>query len=191
MKQLAICSVLTAMLALSATAANNPVDKGSTIIGGQMYFQSQTGDLYECRDKARTTVQIIPGLGFFVSPGFMIGAEIGLLHQSMCGNSYTEYAIGPKIGYYFGGDPTGTDFIKGTAFPHIAALGAFGSIDGGGSDNITVTQFGAEAGIVYMMSNAVGLDISARFSHDTHRGRGWSKSGATVKVGVGVIAFVY
>ena len=189
MKLFLICSVLTVMPAFSAATANNPVDKGSTIISGQMYFQRQSGDLYECT--GRTTVQVIPGFGFFVSPGFMIGAEIGLLHQSACGNNYTEYAIGPKIGYYFNSDPTRTDFIKGTAFPHIAALGVIGSIHARGSSNITVTQFGAEAGVVYMMSNAVGVDFAARFSYDTWSVRGWSNSGITIKVGVGVTAFVY
>ncbi|UCC43948.1 MAG: hypothetical protein JSU65_12675 [Candidatus Zixiibacteriota bacterium] len=191
MKKMTLATTLVLTLATGAVAANSPIDKGAWVLGGEMSFQSLSGDLYECGGDATTVVSFTPNFGAFVSPGFMMGIEADLLSVTECGDTDTWITIGPRISFYL--RPQGSDFeAKGTVLPYVAAFFHVGSIDYSGlGDNITITEFGAAAGAVFMASNSVGVNFGARFSSDKRTYRGDSASGTTVKVGVGITSFIY
>ena len=58
------------------------------------------------------------------------------------------------------------------------------------ADAITLIQFGGRAGAVLMLSNAIGLDFSARAFSDTWS-NGGSVSGFNLMAGVGFTSFLY
>ena len=53
--------------------------------------------------------------------------------------------------------------------------------------------FGAQGGGVFMLSNAVGVDVSVRFQSDSYKPEGADESisGTTLQVGLGITAFLW
>ena len=190
---LAFCVLL--LLGTSAFGADGPVAKGSMILTGNLYFMSQSGDLYEnWEGDGLTTVSLTPGIGYFISPGFVIGGDFNLLNMSQGEYSGTAFSVGPKLGYYFGANNARTEF-KGAAYPYIAAFASFGSISEEGDDDISTTSLGFTGGVVYMVSNAVGIDLGLRFASDKYSteidGESYSESGTSLLIGAGVSAFIF
>jgi hypothetical protein len=190
-----VCCVLM-LLGAAAFGADGPVAKGSMILTGNVYFMSQSGDLYENSDgDGLTTVTLTPGFGYFISPGFVIGGDINYARVSMGDNYESVFSIGPKIGYYFGANNGRTEF-KGAVYPFVTAFAAFGTMSASYTDeDISTTVFGLSGGVVYMVSNSVGLDMGLRFSSDKwsadYEGESHSESGASLLIGAGVSAFVF
>jgi hypothetical protein len=56
---------------------------------------------------------------------------------------------------------------------------------------VTSYVFGGGGGAVVLVSNAVGVNFGAQFSTDSYSRDGYSQSGLTVTVGIGITAFVY
>jgi len=177
-----VCLGLT-LLAVSAFGANSPIDKGSAIVGGQLYFTNLSGDLY---GDGATIVALNPSFGAFLSPGFLLGGEIQVLYQSSGGSDHTSFAVGPRIGYYFSTE-TGRASFKGSVYPYAVAFGLLGQP----GESVTSYVFGGGGGAVVLVSNAVGVDFGAQLSFDTWSSGGYSESGLTVAVGIGITAFVY
>ncbi|MEE9442032.1 MAG: hypothetical protein V3V99_05125 [candidate division Zixibacteria bacterium] len=167
-----------------------PLEKGNAILGGQFYVFSQSGDLYEDDGDGMTTIILNPSLGFFVSDGFMMGANFDLVSLSQSGDTYTEFRIGPKIGYYLNTNQERVD-VKGAVYPYISGFFNFGQIDFGGNGNINITEFGAQVGMILMISDAVGADLGFRVSSDKWSWDEYSDSGTTIIFGVGITSFLY
>jgi len=174
-------------------AAENPVDKGSMLLSGQVYFQTQSGDLYENMDgDAITTMAFQPEVGYFVAPNIMVGASLEYFDQSQGDAGVTRFGIGPMVGYFF--DMT-KDEVQGSIYPYIIGFFRYSSVDVEGlDDSQTWTMFGGKGGIHWMLSDAVSLNAGVQVSTDSYDSGAEgaeSISGITMWVGAGISAFVY
>ncbi len=169
------------ILVAGTFAANSPTDQGSNIIGGTAYISVEKGE-----DASLTTVYLMPSVGYFISPRFMLGVTISLISLSSGGNSSTAFGAGPEIRYYF--PTTRNEFgeIRGSMYPF---LGAFLSHLGepGGYNNGT-TQMGGFVGFDQMLSEQIALEAQFRIFGTSYGG---DESTTTFYLGAGLTAFLY
>ncbi len=197
MKKLALVGLLIMVMAISAVAQTSPIDKKSWFLGGSVYFQTQSGDLYKVGDKSPSTINIGPSFGYFVAPSIFVGADV-MYNQYKVGDAKTtSMGIGPVVGYYFNMNKARTE-VKGAVYPYIKGFFQYASLKdetGTETSKMTGTSFGAMGGINYMLSEAVALDIAVKFSSDKAKQKepveGESVSGSTIMVGAGVTYFIW
>lgn len=214
MKKLVWTVCCTLLLCHVAFAADGPIDKGSLMLDGSVSFIAQSGELHESSDgDGYWAISFSPSVGYFVLPGLLLGMEAGFLHSSQ-GDFYKVdgYHIGPYVGYYFNGNPDKKQ-ARGSIYPF--AKGSFGfqrtettSIysfwDGWDEYMVEIEttrkelRYEAEAGAVFMVSNAVGINVSGqiisstvKWDSDAYENSGESLSGLTFLIGAGVTYFVY
>ncbi|UCE24782.1 MAG: hypothetical protein JSU74_01660 [Candidatus Zixiibacteriota bacterium] len=174
---------LFSLLTTVASAAENPLDKGSVILEGSAFFTSQSGDAYI----DSKTIIVNPGFSYFVSPGTFVGGLIQYGWYEVGSSSVTEYSLGPVLGYYFNTNKERPE-PKGAAYPFVMAFAAYGGFD----SELTLIQFGGQAGVTLMASNAVGVTFEARLSHDIwDSDEADSRSGLTFQIGFGLTSFIY
>ena len=106
------------------------------------------------------------------------------------------------VGYYFNMDAARTE-VKGAIYPFIKAFFMYNSFKTDyGTDDWTekVMSFGGEGGIVYMLSNAVAVDLGIMFRNDSWKDddknipegeTNDSVSGTVIQFGVGFTAFMW
>ncbi len=180
------------MAAAGVNAADSPVDKGSVMLGGSVYFMTQSGDLWENGDgDGLTTIAFDPGVGFFVAPGIFLGADVIFESQSQGDYDQSVLGLAPAIGYYFNLDPSRAE-AKGAAYPYIKAFFSYQKYTFG-DDEDSMTGFGGMGGINLMLSNAVAVDIGVKFESDSFD-PDWSPeslSGTSLMFGFGISAFIY
>lgn len=198
MKRVLLTLVVVAF-ALTASAAEFPVDKGSMLVGGSLYFMNQGGDLYKVGDEAQTTIGIMPEFGYFVAPSIMVGATIDWTNWSQGDFKESQMAFGPMVGYFFNMDPERTE-IKGALYPYIKGfmmIGTYKYEDGTNPDEkANLMAFGGKGGINYMLTESVALDFGIMFSSDSYKMKepveaDEATTGTTIQVGVGISAFVF
>ncbi len=196
MKKAFPCLVIVLLLAGTAMAAETPIDKGSMILNGSVYFMSQSGDAYkDTADNSVAVIGIMPSVGYFVAPSIMVGGEILFWNQSWGDCKWTDFGVGPMVGYYFNLDATRTE-VKGAIYPYVKGFFWYGQekYDDGTDETTTdVMAFGGEGGGVFMLSNAVGLNASVQFWSESYKpdGADESISGTTLQVGAGITAFLW
>ncbi len=194
MKRTLLTGILLFVFAAGIMAAENPIDKGSIMLGGSLYFQSQGGDLYkEGGDDGQTTIGISPNVGYFIAPSIMIGAMVDWTKWSQGDYKISEMSLGPTVGYFFN---MNSAEVKGSIYPYVAGFFMYSSFkdeDGENEDKATATSFGGKGGIMYMLSEAVALDINLMYRSDSYKpdGADESVSGSTIKVGAGIQAFIF
>lgn len=198
-----LCGMLVILLAGIATATENPIDKGSFMINGSAFVQSQSGELYEGPgDDGVTTVGVgsvsigtfsveaDQTFGIFVSPGVMVGGLLGFQSVTQGDYELTYFVVGPTIGYYGKINPSHVD-TKGTFYAYANGFFTFGVADLNYADAVTATQFGGRGGVILMLSSAVGVDTGLKIQRDTFSDNGASVSGTTIRFGLGINAFIY
>ncbi len=194
MKKRLLTTLVILVFAVGAFAADGPIDKGSMMLGGNVYFESQSGDLYKNADGDSPSMFFAsPSFGYFIAPSIMIGAMIGFESYSIGDGGFTEFAFGPMAGYFFNLDASRTE-AKGGIYPYIKGFFLFDTFkikDVDGSDN--TTTFGGEAGINYFLSNSVALDFGLGFKSDSYKpdGADESVSGTSIQIGIGIDAFIF
>ena len=190
------CLAAILLLAGAVMAADTPIDKGSMIVDGSVYFGSQGGDLYkDTADNSITTIGIMPSVGYFVAPSIMVGGQIVYVSSSQGDDKMTTFSVGPVVGYYFNLDATRTE-VKGAIYPYVKGFFLYGQnkLEWTGSDATTdVMSFGGQGGAVFMLSNAIGLNASVRFQSDSFKPEGADESttGTSLQVGAGITAFLW
>lgn len=196
MKRFLLTAVLV-LFAFSAMAAESPIDKGSMIVGGTVYFQTQSGDLYKVGDEKPTTIAFMPEFGYFIAPSIMIGATVDFENYKIGDYKDTYFAFGPMVGYFFNMNPAQ---VKGAVYPYVKGFFMMGSekiVVGGGTPDTKYsgTQFGGKAGINYMLADHVALDLGLMFTSDKMKQKEpvetESVSGTTIQIGAGIQAFVF
>jgi len=195
-------SLVVLMFAVSAFAVEGPIDKGSMVLEGNVFFQSQGGDFYklasETGEDGQTVIGFMPSIGYFVAPSIMVGALIDFTKQSQGDESLTQYGFGPMVGYFFNMDPERTE-VKGAIYPYLKAFFTYGKMTSDDGDDATdetdvsVTSFGGMGGIMFMLSNAVAADIGVRFENESYKADGddESISGTVITFGLGFTAFIW
>jgi len=195
MRRVLLTGIVILAFAFSASAQESPIDKGSMIIGGTVYFASASGDLYkDAEDNSQTTMSINPEFGYFIMPSLMIGMNFEYSKWSWGDDVGTTWlGFGPMVGYYFNMDASRTE-VKGALYPYIKGFFLYETEeDEGADDKGKTTTIGGMAGVNYMLSDAVALDFGVQFASDSYKygDADESTSGTRLWVGAGISAFVY
>ena len=153
-----------------------------------MFFMSQGGDWYD----DATRLSLSPQIAVFSSSGMYYGGALYLINEPSIYSSENEtrWAIGPVFGYYLN-SPMNEFDVSGRSFPFVELAVTYGSIDYGFDSNINILSFSGTVGMTLMASNAVGLDFGASFTLDNFSSGGYSVSGTTIMLGVGISNFVF
>jgi hypothetical protein len=173
-------------------SADSPVDAGSWMVDGSVFFRTQGGDLYEVGyDRSGiTTIHFSPSAGLFLSKGFMLGGQVGYERVSQGGWSETTWSFGPVAGVYiplsrFDTDRNVNSFWYFRAFyTRTQSLNRFYApeweVPFRVEDNMNT--FGAQTGALLMISKNAGLNCALRaYGDDWH-----SQWGFTFEAGVGM-----
>ncbi len=205
MKKGLLTTLLILVFAIGAFAADGPVDKGSMMLGGTLYFMNQGGDYYKAMsttgDDATTTIGIMPEFGYFIAPSIMIGASFEMLSETTGDDKTNGLAFGPMVGYFFNMDDARAE-AKGGLYPYIKGFFNMGTMKmegpwmGDETYKTSITQFGGMAGINYMLTNTVALDFGFKFSSDSFKAKEPIESdeavtGTTMWFGAGISTFIY
>ncbi|MEE9443359.1 MAG: hypothetical protein V3V99_11910 [candidate division Zixibacteria bacterium] len=190
--------IFTALLIICAAGLafpqSNPVGQSNFLVGGKLYFQSQTGEAYEDEEgESTTTISINPDLGIFFADGFYLGAAAEMQSIDIGKKRRLEYSIGPRIGYFYNSDKYRED-NQGALFPYATIYFTYGEFQDHDEFefNYVKTSIGINLGVVKMISPALGLDIGLKISHDTFEVKGENLAGmdgVTVRLGVGLVGF--
>lgn len=188
----------------AVAAAEGPIEKGSLLLDGSLYFQSQSGELFVGSDDESVTtfaigsvdmsvisLDISPTIGYFIANGVCIGAQFGFQSFSFGDDDKVSiFAIGPSVGYYVRINPASED-SKGAAYVYGRGFFSFGSVKDEDDSGPDITQYGGNLGLIYMVSSAVGADVSVKFQQDSWKDEGDTATGTTVRFGVGLTAFIF
>jgi len=177
MRYLVYTLAIVMLCSLAVNAAENPVDKGSFNLNGLFSYSSHSMvDVEDAEDLKITT--LTSNIGYFVAPGIRLGLVANVNQIKLGDTKVTLSGFGPSIAYYFNMDASRLE-AKGAVYPYAQGFYLFaGSIkvEGDASDidpslgteetKINVTSYGGRGGIVYMLSNSVGLDMSITYSRE-------------------------
>lgn len=152
---LAIC-----FSAVQVSAQQPALEKGSALISGQASFTVQdAGD-----EDNITTIALSPYVQYFLSTGLAIGGELDFSRTSQGDRTFTTYGIGPAISYYFVRPSDVQPFVRGSVrLAH--AKSEVGSIE----DSSDLVGFRGAAGLLFLLSDAVGLDLNVFYDRLQHR----------------------
>ncbi|NTV46857.1 MAG: porin family protein [Chlorobiales bacterium] len=88
--------------------------QGSWLVTGMFSYSNQGGELYDdSRGNSVSTVWATPGVYYYISPGFGLGAELSWSNTSQGGSSNTLWSRGPKAGYFFDSGNSAIPFLEG------------------------------------------------------------------------------
>ncbi len=176
---------------LGAMAADSPIDKGSVMLGGMVYFMTASGDLYKnANDDTPSWISINPEFAYFVAPSICIGAELDYTKYSIGDAGSTNLGIGPSVGYYFNMNPTE---VKGAIYPYVKGFFHYNSFEvEGATDKTKTTSFGGRGGINLMISEAVAVDFGIVFASESEKvGDGDAEKGTVLWFGAGIDCFIW
>ena len=167
--------------AVHVSAQQPALEQGSALLSGQASFTVQdTGD-----DDKATTIALSPYVQYFFSTGLAIGGELQFSRTSQGDRTFTTYGIGPAISYYFVRPSDVQPFVRGSLrLAH--AKTETSSID----DSRDLVGFRGAAGLLILLSDAVGLDLSLYYDRLQHRD-GIELELDTFGLAVGVSAFLH
>ncbi|MEW5925134.1 MAG: outer membrane beta-barrel protein [Candidatus Zixiibacteriota bacterium] len=191
MRKTYVLIVFAMLFAVTAMAQDTPISPGSMMVGGSAYFQSLSGDLYENEaGDSYTEIMVAPNFGYFVAPGLVIGGELAFSSMKQGDYDASAIGIGPMIGFYFNVNSARTE-VKGSIYPYIKGQFIFLSASFNDSD-ATQLSLGGGAGINYMISDAVAIDLGLQIFSDSYEPDGGdSISGMNMMFGAGIQAFVF
>lgn len=172
---IAAITLITAFAA-PAGAQEYATDRGSLNIGGTAGVSS-----YKASAGWNTNAFFNPQLQYFVSPGLGIGAALSVHRAWRDAGSFNSYSIGPSVAYYFG---RGAQDLR----PYLGAQASFARVDG---SNVSTWGYGGSAGLLYMLTESVGLDTALFYRRLEPTGESLSTSQENVGFSVGISAFVF
>lgn len=173
-----IAAALFAAALVPATAYAQPaaLSGGSVLVGGQasLSVESSSGD-----DDDTTWLMLLPSVQYFVSNGLALGGELQLTHASGGGFSSTSYGAGPAVSHYFVQDGDVHPFLR-------ASLRAVRFT--GGDDDSNAFGVGGAAGVLFLMTESVGIDAALYYDRTEYEG---DSNISSLGLALGVSAFVF
>ncbi len=195
MKRLLTTTIIVMILSGTIFAGDAPIDPGSVILGGTIYVQRTTGELYH----DATTFTVHPSCMYFVKRGIAVGANLMYDHIYHHSTHHSYLSIGPQVAFLIDNDRTRIKYA-GKAMPFLRLfLNVYREsyLDRswyfGGQGKITTGfSIGGSGGAAIFLSNAVSLDaglMAVRSYRDTSSSR--SRTGWTLQLGMGLTGYVY
>jgi hypothetical protein len=174
--------LLTICLSAVSLSAQQPaLERGSALISGQASVTVQDTGVEE----NTTTFALTPYVQYFFATGLAIGGELQFSRTSQGDRTFTTYGIGPAISYYFVRPSDVQPFVRGSI-----RLAHAKSTTGSLGDSRNLVGFRGAAGLLILLSDAVGLDLSLYYDRLQHRD-GIDLDVDTFGLAVGVSAFLH
>ncbi|MDD2512009.1 MAG: outer membrane beta-barrel protein [Proteiniphilum sp.] len=148
--------VLLLVVISFSTLSFAQTNKGNWIVSGNSSLQVSSSKL-EGAGSSTTTVVFNPSLGYFVTDGLAVGASVNLLSS----DGTTVYAILPAVSYYFQTQSQVKPFVEvGIGYGGISA----------DSDSSGGLVLGADAGIVYLINQNIGINLGMQYLRGDYDG---------------------
>lgn len=151
----------TMMFVFPVAAQQAALSKGSMAIGGQGSFNKQSDD-----DSEADITQLIltPNLQYFAATGFAIGGQVSFNHRAVGNIKFTSVDIGPSASYYLVQSGAVHPFVRASVQVGRATTRST-SVD----SETTLFGYRASGGVLILLSEAVGLDLSAYYLGQYYR----------------------
>ncbi|MDX9696701.1 MAG: outer membrane beta-barrel protein [Bacteroidales bacterium] len=166
-------------------------DAGSFSLGGEILsVSSYGGELYDDADNNRSfSVGLNPDFSVFVVPSLSIGAEFLVSYYLQGTYSHTSFGLGPSLVYYIAGHK------ERRVYPYIGVSFLFTKNNYKYSDsetdtNINSTYLTGRAGVLFMLSSAVGLNLEYNYT-DITSGTDNKTAGNKLYLGLGVKYYIF
>lgn len=144
MKKLLIASALL-LLSVISFNANAQTDKGDWMVGGQMAFNTTSGN---------SSFVLAPSAGYFFGKNFVGGSELTLSFGKFGDSKTSQVGVGPFLRYYFElKEPQFKPFIH-TSFSVLSQTDKFA----GEKTTNTARNFFLGAGGAYFINQNVALE---------------------------------
>ena len=171
------------LVASAASAQQYATDRGSWQIAGSASFTS-TGTDNDDDDRA-TSITVSPRVRYFFIPGLAVGADATIGHTSSGEFEVTTLGIGPSVTYYFGGNARLQPYANVHASFSTTHISAPLDADGDGR------SYGAAAGLLAMLSSAVGVTSELFYRIDKTEVENISGETNTFGLAIGIAAFIF
>jgi outer membrane protein len=158
------------------------LQRGSVLLSGQASFDVADRS---SSDEKETTFLLLPSIQYFAGRGLALGGELSLTHASAGDFSSSSYGIGPAISYYFVKESDLHPFVRGSF-----RIAQTSSEISGTERDATVFGVRATGGVLFLLSESVGLDIGLYY--DRYQLRGDAEVDvSTLGLAVGISAFAF
>ena len=168
----------------AAAAQSSALDEGSLLVYGNASFTSTGGD---GSDDRFTSLSVRPGVKYFVVPGLAVGGQLQIGYSANDDFSAIMLGVGPSADYYFGD-------LDAAVHPFISATTvlSWSSTEGPSfeSESRVVTLHG-EAGLLYLLSEQVGLTTALFYETRNFEGGSASVGQNVFGLSMGLSAFVF
>ncbi|HEX7118849.1 MAG TPA: outer membrane beta-barrel protein [Longimicrobiales bacterium] len=184
---------LAAALPATAPAQTHALDRGSFRVGGTASFTSAGGEVDGDPVDRETQLTLAPSVQYFLLPGLAVGGNLSLSRRGFGDDdAVTSYGIGPAVTYYFGAD----DAADQDWFPYIDAGIRYVDVQVDdailGSEEPSVMGYNAAAGILFLLSPAVGMTGELFYDRsDLENNIGTDTRADTFGLAFGISAFVF
>ena len=201
-KRIAIAVIFLCSITCTVLAQEYAIDKGSYQIAGMVGFQSMGGDLYgDADDNRLTSLDIAPGLRYFVAPKIALGADLLYTRTSQGDESSTTLGIGPVVILAFGSSQSKTyPYIGGGIFyarnTEKSSYEEFdpwiGQTTTTEEDKISGSDLRFGTGLIQMVSKNLGIMVELSYHiHNMKPEEGDSQSGNMIWFKSGLSGFIF
>lgn len=154
MRKIALAAAAAASLALApslaaSAAAQQALQAGSYQLGGSAGITLTDGPVGENLFRIAGSPRVL----YFVSDGLALGAEVGASYTKQGESSGTSFGLGPAASYYFVRDGRVQPFVRASASWFRSSFD--NPVGADSSDDWAVA---GGAGLLFMLSEAVGID---------------------------------
>jgi len=171
---LLICLLIT----FSAQAGTFAVDSGTVFFSGELYYEKGIGDAYDSR-----SLLIAPGFHYFLFRKFSVGFDLHLESFRQNGTEYNQTSALIMVQYFMGKK-------SGLIFPYIG----FG-FGGGALSFSSISQdyksLKIATGINFLFNDYIGLKTVASYTYDDVKSSGVTRSGGRLRIGAGIVIFLF
>lgn len=155
--------IIIHFLVLTCFAGFSQTVKGTKTIGGGLTYLKTTEPGYLSEEESSSSFEIIPGFGYFVADGFMVGLNIGYSAGKSTSFGFdtntTEFSVGPFARYY-----------KHTSNENFAVYGQFSLLYGSGKETDSNDQetknssmdLAVSPGLVYLINEHWAIELGFR-----------------------------
>lgn len=168
-----------------AHAQEYPTDRGAFLLRGGMGFSTHVTaiEIQGHREEARLThFHFNPSVQYFVLPGLAIGGTVGISQTRNDDATTSQYRVGPQLSYYFGA-------ADRNLVPYVSVETTVGVMR---PADLRQTSYGASAGVVYMLTRSVGVDVGTFYRLNRTRGdEPWTITDRFIGMAVGFSAFAF
>lgn len=181
MKNLIIITIGLILVLSLSISAQQAYQKGSLIVDGQAYYLKTGGDAYA--DSYQMNFDL--AIGKAVSDGLFVGSSFSIYAISVGNYDDVDWRAGGFLRYYFNTKDPGDILPDKPVNPFVSFALKFSY-----EESTTLFSLEPTAGINFLLTNTIGLEVAAKYSFDKYSASGNSVSGYNLMIGAGFSKFI-